>query len=146
DQPLRRAAYALSVVKVDDGSRMGVIQHVLHLTLGRDRPQTLWLDRPEHAPLAVTAERAEHRGVHHAPGRTEVADRTAGRVGEELMGPADLVLGAARPAEPETPVRPAMAADLVTGGRDARDRLGRPRRPIAYQEERGPDPGAVEHR
>src|SRR5882672_12249702 len=93
---------------------MCAVQHALHLPRRWHRPQPLRLDRPEDAPLAVAPEGAEHRRVHHAPGRPEVTDGMADCVGEDALGPADLVLGAARPAEPEASMRPAVTADLVT--------------------------------
>src|SRR5262245_7174511 len=124
---------------------MRPVQDVLDLVLWRCRTQALGLDRPEHAPLVVAAQRAEHRRVQHAPGRAEVADRGAGRVGEKTLAADDLVLGTARPAEPEASVRPAVAADLVARRGDSPYRFGRPCRALADQEERGAHALSVEH-
>src|SRR5207245_5424727 len=89
-------------------------------------------------------EREVHRRKHHATKRTEVADRSANCIGDKAMGTADLVLGSARPAEPETPVRPAVATDLVTRRHDAAHRLGRPCRALADEKERSADRLAVQ--
>src|SRR6266508_466025 len=103
----------------------------------RRRTQVLGLDRPEHAPLPVASERAEHRRVDHAPGRAEVTEGPARGIGEKAMGAADLGLGASGSAEPQAPVGPAVTADLVIGRRDPAHGLGRPRRTLTDQEEGG---------
>src|SRR5438445_513921 len=144
EKPLGRVADSLGIVQIHDRAWMGTFHDVLDLPRGRHGAQALTLDRPEHTPQAVTPERAVHRRIHHAPGRTEVADRTANCIGEKAMGTADLVLGAARAAEPETPARPAVATDLVTRRHDAAHRLGRPCRALADKKERSSDRLAVQ--
>src|SRR5205814_2168754 len=136
DQAKRRAEGALGVVQVDDGAGMGAVQDVAHLLRRRHRTQAFWLDRPEHAALLMTTERAEHRRVDHAPRRPEKTGRTARERPEQAVSATDLVLGSARAAEPEAPVRPAVARDLVPRGRDPSHGLGHTRRALADQEER----------
>src|SRR5439155_26245810 len=110
----------------------------------RHGPQPFGLDRPEDAPLTPAAERAEHRGVHHPPRGTEVTRLAPRELGERRVGPVDLLGGPPRAAEPEGPMRPAVAPDFVALADHATHGVRDPRRALAHQEERPARPALGE--
>src|SRR5207247_1459064 len=136
DEALRRAPGSLGVVQVHDGSGVGATENVTHLVLRRHGPEPFGLDRPEHAAFTPASERAEHRGVHHPPRGTEVTRLASRERGERRVGSVDLVGGAPRAAEPQGPMRPAVAPDFVALGDHATHGIRDLRRALAHQEKR----------
>src|SRR5206468_8117846 len=133
---LGRRRRPLGIVQVHDGARLGSIEDVAHLSLGRHGTEALGLDGPKYEALAVPPERAEQRHVHHAPGRSEVTGLAAGQLGEDLVRARHLALGRLRAAEPEAPMRPGVARDLMALAAHSPLGLGRSRGALSADDER----------
>src|SRR5205823_10074200 len=102
------------------------------------------LDRPEDAAFAGFVDGGEHRGVDHAPRRSEQTRRRAGDLGDRVVGATDLFGGGAGAAEPEVGVGPGVVGELVTLGGDALHDGGGAGGALADEEERGVDAGGSE--